>query len=169
MKVEVVNGSGVPEWGEEVMDALVSHGFVAAGPPTEGDRSDYPLTQVRWAPGATLEAVTTAAYLGTGNVVAARPVELSEGNVLVIVGRDWEGLVAPAKTPPDPTATTTTTPRTTPAGPEAGPGPETTLAPETTTTTVPSPDSTATVPVDPLTGGPLVGCPTDDPSRMTRA
>jgi LCP family protein required for cell wall assembly len=145
VKVQVLNGSGVAGRGEEVLDDLVAHGFVSAGPAKDANRSDYPLTQVRWASGAALKAVTAASALGTDNAVEARAGEVTNADVVVIVGRDWEGLVAPVKQPPDPTATTSST---------AAAAPTT-----TTTTTPPSPDATATVPVDPTTGGPLVGCP----------
>ncbi len=79
---------------------------------------------------------------------AARAGEADGADVVVIVGRDWDGLAAPAKQPPDPHASTTTTGAT-----------AATDTTTTTTTTPPSPDATATVPVDPTTGGPLVGCP----------
>ena len=122
--------------------------MVATGPPSDADRSDYPLTQIRWAPGAAGKALTTALLLGTNNTVEARPGETDGADVVVVVGRDWDALDAPAKKPPDPNAPTATT----------GSG---SIAPSTvatTTTTVP-PDVTAAVPVDPKTGGPLVGCP----------
>ena len=147
VRVQVLNGSGVAGRGDEVLKDLVAHGFVAAGPAKDADRSDYPVTQVRWGKDAPLKAITAAWYLGTDNVAEARPGEVASGDVVVIVGADWEGLVAPAKRTPDPTSSTV---------PPATAG---TVATTTTTTTPPSPDATATVPVDPTTGGPLVGCP----------
>ena len=49
--VRVVNGSGHPEWGDEVLDGLVAHGFHGVGKAETGDRTDYPLTQIRWTRG----------------------------------------------------------------------------------------------------------------------
>ena len=151
VRVQVLNGSGIAGRGQEVLADLVAHGFVSAGPAKDADRSDYPLTEVRWADGAAIKAVTAAAALGTPNAVAARAGEVTNADVIVIVGRDWEGLVAPVKQPPDPNAATTTT--------ATNAAPVTTTTTTTTTRTPPSPDATATVPVDPTTGGPLVGCP----------
>jgi LCP family protein required for cell wall assembly len=151
--VRVVNGSSHPEWGDEVLDGLVAHGFRSAGAAEAGDRTDYPLTTIRWDDEAG-KALTAASYLGTGNAVQARPGETDGADLLIVVGNDWGDLVAIAKRPPDPNATTTTT--------TAGPTPE-----ASTTTATAAPPSTAarsesellTVPVDPETGGPLVGCP----------
>ena len=148
VRVRVLNGTGDTDRGTEVLDALVAHGFVAAGPSEAADRDDYPLTQIRWVAGAAGKAITAASFLGTGNAVEARPGEISGADVVVIVGDDWDELVAPAKRPPDPTATT------------IAPAPPAATVPSTTTTTrPPSPSVTAVVPVNPVTGGPLVGCP----------
>src|SRR5262249_11253964 len=130
------------------LDDLVAYGFVAAGTPTDADRADYPLTQIRYPAGNASKALTAAVFLGTNNVVEARPGEISGSDVVVIVGRDWGPLVPPVKRPPGPTPTVGGAP----------PAPAV-AAPTTTTTPPPSPSATAVVPVDPRTGGPLVGCP----------
>ena len=84
----------------------------------------------------------------------ARPDETGGADLLIIVGNDWGDLVATAKRPPDPNATTTIPPTT------AAPAPA-----DSTSTVAPPPTAprsrseTLTVPVDPVTGGPLVGCP----------
>jgi LytR cell envelope-related transcriptional attenuator len=146
VRVKVLNGSGVAGRGEEVLNDLVAHGFVAAGVAQDADRGDYAVTEVRWAGDGVVKALTTASYLGTDKVSVARAGEAGGADVVVIVGRDWDSLPALAKQPPDPNASTT--------GTTAPP-----VATTTTTTIPPSPDATATVPVDPTTGGPLVGCP----------
>ena len=71
VRVKVLNGSGVAGRGDEVLNDLVAHGFVAAGPAEDADRSDYPVTQVRWAGTERVKALTTASYLGTDKVVGS--------------------------------------------------------------------------------------------------
>jgi hypothetical protein len=127
---------------------MEAYGFVAGAAPTDADRADYPLTQIRYPAGSASKALTAAVFLGTNNVVEARPGEISGSGVVVIVGRDWDRLVAPVKRPPGPTTTV--------GGATTAPAVASTT---TTTTTTPSPSATAVVPVDPRTGGPLVGCP----------
>ncbi len=156
VRVRVLNGSGERGLGTDVNDGLTRHGFQVVGDAADADRDDYPLTQVRYSPGALRKALTVAVALGTPNVTEARE-GLPEGlDVEVIVGEDWNDLVAPLKD--EPAATTTPTP-----APTLAPGattPETSAAPTTTTTTRPvSASNTDYVPVDPETGGPLVGCP----------
>ena len=105
ISVRVVNGSGHAEWGTEVLDGLVAHGFHGVGKAETGDRSDYPLTQIRWNGDQAGKALTAASYLGTGNAVQARPDETGAADLLIIVGKDWGDLVAIAKRPPDPNTT----------------------------------------------------------------
>jgi LCP family protein required for cell wall assembly len=148
VQVKVLNGSGVAGRAKEVLDDMEAYGFVAGAAPTDADRADYPLTQIRYPAGSASKALTAAVFLGTNNVVEARPGEISGSGVVVIVGRDWDRLVAPVKRPPGPTTTV--------GGATTAPAVASTT---TTTTTPPSPSATAVVPVDPRTGGPLVGCP----------
>jgi hypothetical protein len=147
VRIRVLNGSGASGRAKEVQDALAAHGFVTAGPPADADRSDYAATEIRWAAGAAGKALTAASFLGGARAVQARPGEVKNADLVIIVGKDWDTLVARAKIPPDASATTS-------------PAPASSSAPvATTTTTVTSPAATAVVPVDPKTGGPLVGCP----------
>ena len=44
-RCKVLNGSGVAGRGEEVLNDLVAHGFVAAGPAQDADRGDYAVTR----------------------------------------------------------------------------------------------------------------------------
>lgn len=145
VRVAVLNGSGVRGRAREVHDLLVEHGYRAAAEPADADRDDYPLTAVRYAPGEVRKGLTVAAALGTLDVSVRA--DLPPGtDVLVIVGRDWADVDAPIKEPSDTTAST--------GGATSTADPAT----STTTTTV-APSVTALVPVDPETGGPLVGCP----------
>ncbi len=151
--VRVVNGSGVKGAGTSALDTFLAAGFKSAGPAQDADRSDY-TTQIRYAPGKFTEGYTVATALGTLNLVeAASAKNTLGGDVLVIVGTDYNSLKhrfdlipRPANLPP--TSVTSTTVRLSPTS-------------ATTTTTVPkSTVDTRFVPVDPKTGGPLVGCPT---------
>ena len=150
VRVQVLNGSGIAGRGREVLTDLVAHGFVAAGPAKDADRSDYPLTEVRWADERRDQGSRPRRpYLGTPNAVAARPGEVANADVIVIVGR---GLGGPGgagrssrrtRTPPRP-PTATMRRRSPPRRP-------------------PRPRRRRTRPRRcrsiPTTGGPLVGCP----------
>jgi LCP family protein required for cell wall assembly len=147
----VENGTGANDRGDEVVYAFTAHGYDVVGPATEADGSDYDETQVLWRRGKDAEGVAVASSLRTLNgAVATEPLPAGV-DVLVIVGRDWDELPAAVKLPPV----------TEPTGAESPGPPETsaTTIATTTTTTVPSPAATAVVPVDPDTGGSLVGCP----------
>jgi LCP family protein required for cell wall assembly len=145
VRVAVLNGSGARGRAREVLDLLLAHGYRQAADPADADRDDYPLTAVRYAPGEVRKGLTVASALGTLDVAERQ--DLPAGtDVVVIVGRDWETVDAPVKRPPDETST-------------SGTGASTAASTATTTTAPPSPSATALVPVDPQTGGPLVGCP----------
>jgi LCP family protein required for cell wall assembly len=150
VKVRVVNGAGVPGIAQRVSDAFTAAGFDVVGPPADADRSDYARTQLRYAPDKYQEGYTVLRAAGTLNLVAAISRENTlNADVLVIVGKDWDslqhhfpGTSVPASSATGQTTTTVTAP------------------PSTTTTTVRSTTvDTRMVPVDPATGGPLVGCP----------
>jgi hypothetical protein len=151
VKVRVVNGSGVKNAGGSALDMFVAAGFRSAGPAADADRSDY-QTQVRYAPGKFHEGYTVAVAVGTPNLVeAASAKNTLGGDVLLIVGRDYDklkhrfDLVPRPSGLPSSTSTTSTTVR---------------RPVSTTTTTVARPIvDTRFVPVDPTTGAALVGCP----------
>jgi LCP family protein required for cell wall assembly len=158
VKVKVVNGSGEPGAAAAALDQFTKAGFVAAGPAEDAQRSDYE-TQVRYAPGKFLEGITAAHAAGTSNLVPAPSTKFTlGGDVLVIVGTDYarlkHGFDSVTHIPGAKTSTSTApvgTPTTTAAA---------TSTTSTTTTTVPRQSvDTRFVPVDPKTGGQLVGCP----------
>jgi len=157
VKVRVVNGSGVKNAGKNALAQLVAAGFRSAGPAVDADNQNYTRTQVIYAPGKFSEGFTTAYALGTQNLGQALSAKNTlGGDVLVIVGKDYPTL--PTNFKGLPKASTTTT-ATTGSGGSTAPTSSTTTS-TTTTTLVPqrTPD-TLYVPVDPKTGGPLVGCP----------
>jgi LCP family protein required for cell wall assembly len=150
VKVRVVNGSGVKNAGGAALEALVAAGFRSAGPAADADRSDY-QTQVRYAPGKFHEGYTVAVAVGTPNLVeAASAKNTLGGDVLLIVGRDYDKLKHRFDLVPRPSglASSTSTTSTTVRRPVS-----------TTTTTVRPLVDTHFVPVDPTTGAALVGCP----------
>ena len=92
VKVRVVNGSGVTNAAGVALDAFIAAGFRSAGPAADADRSDYE-TQVRYAPGKFREGYTVALAVGTANLVEAPSAKNTlGGDVLVIVGRDYDSL-----------------------------------------------------------------------------
>jgi LCP family protein required for cell wall assembly len=146
VRVVVVDGSGTEGRATDLQAKLTARGFVDGG---AGDASvsDYPKTQVRYAPGHAAEGLTVALYLGTSNVVEATSTTLQlgdqklNGDVIVVVGRDYptlHGLLA------RPVSSTTST----------NPSEST----SSTTTTIASPDPRY-VPVSTNGLRPLVGCP----------
>jgi len=144
VRVRVVDGSGVPGIAARVLQSLVGAGFRSAGPPTNADRATYTRTQVRWVSGKANEGVTVVYATGAKAFgEATAPADTLGGDVLVIVGRDWTTLTHHLSGLPG-------TRPTQPAHP-------------TTTSTTPAPPTSTTLnrfrPVDPKTGGLLVGCP----------
>ena len=161
--VHVLNGSGERGRGAEVQQLFDDAGFDVVGEAGDADRDDYPVTQVRWKPGHGGEGLAVVTALGTPSAAEAAPTDdLGGANVLVIVGRDWDTLAAPVKTG-DATPTTARGGSATKSTTTIAPASTTTVttAPPTTPppTQPPSPSATAVVPVDPETGGTLVGCP----------
>lgn len=149
VKVRVINGSGVKNAAAHALDTFTAAGFRSGGPPADADRSDYD-TEVRYAPGKFRQGYTVAVAVGTIHLVEAPSAKNTfGGDVLVIVGRDYDSLrhrfdliPRPANLPASASTTTSVAPRT------------------TTSTTVPrSAVDSDFVPVDPRTGGTLVGCP----------
>ncbi len=141
------------------LDTFTAAGFASAGPAADADRSDY-MTQVRYAPGKFREGYTVALAVGTANLVeAASAKNTLGGDALVIVGLDYTTLkhrfdLIPRPAVTLPSISTSSTASTTSVVPTS----TTTIT--TTTTTVPHQTvDTRFVPVDPKTGGSLVGCP----------
>jgi len=153
VRVRVVNGSGIPGIAQHVLNLLVAAGFRSAGPAVDASTSNYTQTQVRWAPHKDIQGVTVVYATGAHQFGQATAADGTLGSeVLVVVGRDWNTLHhhlaglpgGPPTSRPRPTTATTTRPSTTTRSP--------------TTTTIAGYDQRY-LPVDPKTGGTLVGCP----------
>ncbi|MCU1428354.1 MAG: transcriptional attenuator, LytR family [Actinomycetia bacterium] len=152
IKVRVVNGSGVKGLAQQVLDQFLAAGFKSGGAAADADRDDYAQTQVRFAPGKGGAGVTTVVATGTNHVAEALSAKATlGGDVLVIIGRDWNQLrhnfKAPVRRKPGATSSSTKSPASS------------MTSTSTTSTTQPSTLASGYVPLDPKTGGPLVGCP----------
>jgi LCP family protein required for cell wall assembly len=161
VRVRVVNGSGVPGIAQHVLNLLVAAGFRSAGPAVDASTSNYAQTQVRWAPHEDIRGVTVVYATGAhqfGQATAAAGT--LGGDVLIVVGRDWNTLrhhLAGLPGGPPTTRPTTTTPPTTGTRARTTTTPATTTRSPTTTTVAGS--DPRYLPVNPKTGGILVGCP----------
>ena len=96
--VSVENGSGRTGLGARADDALGGLGFSVVGPATNADRSDYSVTEVRYAPGAESKARFLISELGgAGKVVALKGGAPAGADIVLVLGRDYKGLsrVAP--------------------------------------------------------------------------
>jgi LCP family protein required for cell wall assembly len=100
VQVAVRNGSGRTGLGAQTLDALAREGFGAVAPATNADRSDYATSEVRYAPGAEDEARLVLAYLAGAGALAARPGGTDGVEVVVVIGRDFVAVRAPATAPP---------------------------------------------------------------------
>jgi LCP family protein required for cell wall assembly len=153
VRVRVVNASGIADLGNVALTQFIAAGFKASGPVADVTGANYAQTEVRW--GANKEVQGITVEYATGAKHAGQAVKASDTagvDVLVVVGRDWDGLAHHFPSPrstttvPQSSSTTTVVPGST--------APVTT----TTSTTLPAYEQNY-VPVDPRTGGILVGCP----------
>jgi LCP family protein required for cell wall assembly len=97
--VAVQNGSGVTGAASGAANALGGFGFSVLRPATNADRSDYPITQVRYASGESDKAKLVQSYLGgIGTVVALSGPAPAAADVVLVIGRDFKGLSKPSAT-----------------------------------------------------------------------
>jgi LCP family protein required for cell wall assembly len=109
--VSVENGSGRTGLGARANDALSGLGFSVVGSATNADRSDYQVTEIRYATGAQTKAQFLLSELGgAGKVVALTGSAPAGADIVMVLGRDYNGLSRPtAKTTPQ-TASSATRP-----------------------------------------------------------
>jgi polyisoprenyl-teichoic acid--peptidoglycan teichoic acid transferase len=122
----VLNGSGVGGRARAVSDALHAAGFTIAGTPTNADRNDYTTTEVRYASGSEDQAAYALAYLGGAGKLVKVSKATPGANVVIVLGRDFQQVKAPATTaaPATGAAATTTTVTAVPANPGGGTAPQ---------------------------------------------
>jgi LCP family protein required for cell wall assembly len=150
VSVKIVNGTSIPGFEQKAAQQFTAAGFDVTVEAGAADRQTYTSTQVRYAPGMSAEGFTVAMAIQTLNFIEASSRENTlDSDVLLIIGTDYDRLEHRF-----PGAPSTTAPATTSSPPP-------TAAPSTTTTTAMPATTVDTrfVPVDPETGGPLVGCP----------
>jgi hypothetical protein len=151
--LRVVNGSGIPHLAAKALGQLTAAGFKTKWAPEDASRDNFTRTQIRYAPGKSLDGYSVGLATGSGNVVQGLTRKDTDGaDVLVIAGRDWDKLkhnfnyaISKSRT------TTSTHPKHTPTSTHAPTSTTTTTAPKLTV-------DTRFVPVNRRTGGPLVGC-----------
>ena len=97
-------------------------GFAVVDPPGNADRSDYSVTEVRYAKGSEDQAKYALAYLGGAGKLVKVDTVPAGANVVIVLGRDFDQVKAPATTVPDASTTPTSA-----AGPAANPGGDQTL------------------------------------------
>jgi len=118
--VAVENGSGQTGLGARVDTALHGLGFSVTGSASNADRSDYTVTEVRYAPGAATKAQFLLSELGgAGKVVALSGSAPGGADLVLVLGRDYKGLTRP----PTKKATSTASTGTRPASAATAPGP----------------------------------------------
>ena len=101
VRVEVLNGSGTAGRGAHVAAALKSYGFGVPATASNADRSDYTLTEARYAPGSEAKAALVLSTLrGVGRTVALTNGAPSGIDVVLVIGRDYTGVSAPTTQPP---------------------------------------------------------------------
>ena len=117
--VQVLNGSGVKGVALTTHTALAGAGFADGGPIGDADKSDYSLTEVRYVPGALAKAQVVASYLGGVGKLVALSGPAANAQVVVVIGRDFDGVVVPGS---HPTPSSTTTSSTIAPNPGSTPG-----------------------------------------------
>jgi LCP family protein required for cell wall assembly len=91
----VENGSGVSGAAGGALDQLGSAGFTVAAPATDADRTDYDVTEVRYAPGGEKKAELVLAYLGGAGKVVPYSAAPEGVDVIVVLGDDFSHVSAP--------------------------------------------------------------------------
>ncbi len=95
VRVAVQNGSGRTGAGSSTLDALRRAGFAVLGLATNADRTDYGVSQVRYAAGAQKQAQLVLAYLGGAGKVVPFDGDAGGADVILVIGRDFSAVSAP--------------------------------------------------------------------------
>ncbi len=105
VRVKVLNGSSTSGAAGTALAALQGRGFSPAG---TGNAAARATTEGRYRPGADAKARLVTTYLAGAGRLVADP-SIVGADVVVVIGADFRGVVAPGKQPPAPAATTPTT------------------------------------------------------------
>jgi LCP family protein required for cell wall assembly len=94
VRLTVKNGSGVAGEASTVLAELHTLGFQIAAAASDADRSDYAITEVRYAPGEEKKGQLVLAYLdGAGRLVEQH--SATGADVVVVLGRDFSRVNTP--------------------------------------------------------------------------
>jgi hypothetical protein len=99
VQVKVENGSGVGGAAGRTRSALVEAGFKSPTPAADADRSDYGVTEVRYAPGAENKGALVLAYLGGAGKLVALGAAPAGDDVVLVLGQDFQQVTPPSTTP----------------------------------------------------------------------
>ena len=146
IRVQALNGSAVKGIAASATSALRSAGFANGGAPTDADQNDYQYTLVRYRAANIDKARVVASYLG-GVGLLTRVAGTGTADVVVVIGHDFRGVVAPGGRPVTTTTASATSETSTATAPAA-----------TTTTSLPNPGTTPGVTLPANARSPLVGC-----------
>jgi LCP family protein required for cell wall assembly len=122
VRVSVQNGSGVGGAAGRADADLAAAGFVIGAPAANADRSNYAVTEVRFAPGAKEKGQLVLAYLGGAGKLVELESAPNGAAVVVVLGRDFDAVSAPATSTPTAPSQTGTSGTTTTTSPPANPG-----------------------------------------------
>ena len=109
VRLVVLNGSGRSGLGASVLASMRTRGYAAIPPARNADRSDYTVTEVRYAPGAHDKGrLVLAALGGAGKLVAATSSQTGGADVALVLGADFRGLTPTTAAPQSSAAATGT-------------------------------------------------------------
>ncbi len=94
VKVRVLNGTGISGQAASTINALEQAGFPGAG---TGNGTHSALTSIHYLPGMIEKAKLVQSYIGVGQLVLDR--RIVDADVLVLLGRDFQGVVTPGSAP----------------------------------------------------------------------
>jgi LCP family protein required for cell wall assembly len=120
VRVRVLNGTGVNQLASNTLESLKNSSFAPAG---VGDTRNLARTQIHYRPGHEDKAKLVARYLG-GVGVRVEDEAIGDADVVVMLGRDFDGVTAPAG------ATSKATTATTASGGGSGSTPGSTAKPQ---------------------------------------
>ena len=112
--VQVLNGSGQPGQARSTTDSMSTAGFQTRPP---GDSSNTATTTILYASGQEAKAQLVSRYLVTDDPVLRESSSLEAADVVLVTGRDFEGIRDEPRAP-DATTSTTEGTTTTTTGPE---------------------------------------------------
>ena len=122
VRVNVENGSTVTGAAGKARADLGTDGFTLGSPAADADRSDYDVTEVRYAPGAKTKGQLVLAYLGGAGKLVSLDSAPTGADVELVLGGDFSDVTAPVTSTSGAPTSQGTVGTTTTTGPPANPG-----------------------------------------------